>query len=163
MDENNYSTSQNQSQLYDLIQSIQSKMDNNHEINNEIKIKKETKENLFNNINQNEQLEKKTNINNENLNFSSLLNNLNLSNILDILNSNKNTNEDSFNFNKLDANTILKIQKIISNINKNDPKKDLLRSLKPFLRKSRQDKIGEYITILSLVDAIDIFGSKGSD
>ena len=51
----------------------------------------------------------------------------------------------------------------MSNFTKNDPKKDLLRSLKPFLRKSRQDKIGEYMTILSLVDAIDIFGSKGSD
>ena len=52
---------------------------------------------------------------------------------------------------------------IISNFNKNDPKKDLLKSLKPFLRKSRQDKIGEYINILSIINAIDIFGSKGSD
>lgn len=79
-------------------------------------------------------------------------------------NSNDNTSgsNGSSDFN-IDPNTIFKIQKIMSNFTKNDPKRNLLKSLKPFLRKSRQDKLGEYITILSVIDAIDIFGSKGSE
>lgn len=84
-----------------------------------------------------------------------------------MLGSNKSdsSNESSSNssdFN-IDPNTIFKIQKMMSNFTKNDPKRNLLKSLKPFLRKSRQDKLGEYITILSVIDAIDIFGSKGSE
>ena len=45
----------------------------------------------------------------------------------------------------------------------NNPKKNLLLSLKPFLRKSRQDKLNEYITMLTLIDAFEAFSSKGSD
>jgi hypothetical protein len=48
-------------------------------------------------------------------------------------------------------------------MNTNDPKKNLLLSLKPFLRKSRQDKIGEYVTILTVLNALKIFEKKGSD
>ena len=100
-------------------------------------------------------------------NPQSILNNIDLSSILSSLNINGNNQSkeenNSFNFGDIDPNTIFKIQRLISNFTKNDPKKDLLRSLKPFLRKSRQDKFGEYMTILSLIDAIDIFGSKGSD
>lgn len=152
---NENSNTQNQETLFDLIQSIQSKMDTKNE---DITIKQNS-----NNFINNEDNDKTTN--KENFDFSSILNNFDLSNILNMFNQNNtnNTQSNNFNLNNLDPNTLLKFQKIISNFNKNDPKKDLLKSLKPFLRKSRQDKIGEYINILSIINAIDIFGSKGSD
>ncbi|MEG1141497.1 MAG: hypothetical protein RSE41_03450 [Clostridia bacterium] len=56
-----------------------------------------------------------------------------------------------------DISTLLKVQKILSNMNKSDPRKNLLLSLKPFLRESRQEKINEYITYLSIGSAIGIF------
>ena len=48
-------------------------------------------------------------------------------------------------------------------MNTNDPKRNLLISLKPFLRKSRQDKLNEYITILGIIKVLGIFDKKGSD
>ena len=152
MNENTTQSTENQTALYDLIQSIQSKMD--------LKKVEQIEEN---NTKENNELNKEENIINSNNNISSLLNNLDISKIIGMFNSNSNSNTNENIFNDIDPNTILKIQKIISNFSKNDPKKDLLKSLKPFLRKSRQDKMGDYLTILSLVDAIDIFGSKGRD
>ena len=164
MNENNVQNADNQAALYDLIQSIQTKI-------NVDQNSTETKNDNNINNNKDEKIEKtEFNINNndQNLNFSSILNNIDLNSLLSNFNSNtnkdNNNNENNnINFSDIDPNTLFRIQKIISKISRNNPKKDLLRSLKPFLRKSRQDKIGEYMTILSIVDAIDIFGSKGSD
>ena len=168
MNENNIQNADNQTALYNLIQSIQTKIDSNQ--NESIAPEKNIE--IENNVNNNETIEKSTNNNNnQNINLASLLNNFDISSILNSFNSNNgknnenNNNNDtnSFNFSDIDPETLLKIQRLVSKMSKNNPKKDLLRSLKPFLRKSRQDKMGEYMTILSLVDAIDIFGSKGSD
>ena len=82
------------------------------------------------------------------------------------LNSNSNTdtsNDSDFSFSNLDPALFSKLQKIVVSLGKKDPKKDLLVSLKPFLRKSRQDKIGEYITILTIIRAFEAFNEKGSD
>ena len=68
-----------------------------------------------------------------------------------------------FNLGNLDPKLFSKIQQIVISIGKKDPKKDLLISLKPFLRKSRQDKISEYITILTIIKAFEAFNDKGSD
>ena len=57
----------------------------------------------------------------------------------------------------------MKFGNMFSSATQSDPKRNLLLSLKPFLRKTRQDKLNEYITILTIVDAIGIFNSKGSD
>ena len=166
MNENNIQNADNQTALYNLIQSIQTKIDSTQ--NESIAPEKNIE--IENNANNNKTIEKSTN-NNNNINLASLLNNFDISSILNSFNSNNgknnenNNNNDtnSFNFSDIDPETLLKIQRLVSKMSKNNPKKDLLRSLKPFLRKSRQDKMGEYMTILSLVDAIDIFGSKGSD
>lgn len=68
-----------------------------------------------------------------------------------------------FDFSNIDINTILKMQSLLSRFGKSSPKKDLLYSLKPFLNKDRQNKLGEYITILSILDALEIFNKKDSD
>lgn len=118
----------NSNTLSNLIQDISEKMYNNknEDINKEEEIYDETKE--------------KTNINNS------------LSDIINIFTGNQDSNKNDNS--GIDMNTIFKIQKIIGNINKDDPRKKLLLSLKPFLRKSRQEKINEYITYLTIVNAL---------
>ena len=55
------------------------------------------------------------------------------------------------------------MQKIIGSMNNNNPKKELLLSLKPFLRKSRQDKMNDYLTILNVISALEALKNKDSD
>lgn len=100
----------------------------------------------------------------------------NLNNIMEMLNNvglNKNTsnnepvtaNNTTSNTSNLniDLGTIMKFQKLFSNTNQNDPRKNLLTSLKPFLRETRQKNIDTYITLLGVINALDIFANRGSD
>lgn len=94
--------------------------------------------------------------------FSSLLNTLNSTNKSS--ENKEESKEDSSNpFSSIDPSIFLKIQQIMSAINSSSPQKDLLLSLKPFLRKSRQDKMGDYLTILSIISILETFKNKGSD
>lgn len=94
--------------------------------------------------------------------------NLDLSNVLNNTQNNDNNysndegNSESNSDDSFDPQLFLKMQKIMSAMNGDNPKKNLLLSLKPFLRKTRQDKINEYITILNIISALDSF-KKGSD
>lgn len=140
--------------------------DDNYDKNNNL-------DELFENvINVSKNVENTKNKSNNSIDFSnisSLLQNIDLSSIINIFSNKQNNNHTNENttknsiFNEIDPNTILKFQRIISSMNKSDPKKNLLLSLKPFLRKSRQDKVNEYITMLTIANVIGIFGSKGSD
>lgn len=80
-------------------------------------------------------------------------------------NNSNNTTDESSSQNGMgfDPSILLKIQKVMKAMNNNNPKKDLLLSLKPFLRKSRQDKMNEYITILNVISMLDSFKDKGSE
>lgn len=69
-------------------------------------------------------------------------------------------NNSGFNF---DINTIMNIQKVLSGVNQADPRKDLLTSLKPFLRETRQKNIDTYITLLGVMKAFNIFTNKDRD
>ncbi len=93
--------------------------------------------------------------------FSSLLNVLNNTN-----NTNNNNNDENNNSNSgfnIDPSIFLKLQQIMSAMNNKNPQKDLLLSLKPFLRQSRQDKMNDYLTILSVISIIESLSNKGSD
>ena len=102
-------------------------------------------------------------------NISSLLNTLNSSNTSSQDNSqdhSKESTDESSNsnpFGSIDPSIFLKIQQIMSALNSKSPQKDFLISLKPFLRKSRQDKMGDYLTILSVISVLESFKNKGSD
>ena len=72
-----------------------------------------------------------------------------------------NTNTNS-GFN-LDLNTIMNFQKVLSGVNQSDPRRDLLTSLKPFLRETRQKNIDTYITLLGVMKAFNIFTNKDRD
>ena len=74
-----------------------------------------------------------------------------LNNLGNMLNSNTpNSNKSSNNFN-LDMNTIMKMKSIMENMNnKNDPRANLLYSLKPYLRDSKKEKLDQYVNLLNI-------------
>lgn len=84
-----------------------------------------------------------------------------LSSLISSFNSNtsgsqENTSNTTAN---IDMETILKMKSIIDKVNKNqnDPRANLLRSLKPYLRNSRKDKLDQYVKLLSMTSIMDAF------
>lgn len=66
------------------------------------------------------------------------------------------------NFN-LDINTIMKMKSIMESMNnKNDPRANLLYSLKPYLRDSKKDKLDQYVNLLN-VSKIAEFMNKNDE
>lgn len=100
--------------------------------------------------------------------IKNMMGNLNL-NSDDI--SSKNSTEQSFSENSdsnipnFDMDTMLKMKSIIDNMNKtqNDPRANLLRSLKPYLKKSRKDKVEQYIKLFSMGKAFEILNPLGGE
>ena len=91
-------------------------------------------------------------------NFSSMMNQNSQS-------SSKNSNSNSnFDFSKIDMNTILKMKSIMEKLNdSNDPRANLLKSLKPYLKESRKQKVDQYIQIFSMGKIFENFNSLGGD
>ena len=74
--------------------------------------------------------------------------------------SNNSSNENSNGFN-IDMNTIMKMQNIMNNMNnKNDPRANLLYSLKPYLRDSKKEKLNQYVNLLNISKIADIMNKK---
>lgn len=79
-----------------------------------------------------------------------------MSNFANILNSSGNSN------NNIDMNTILKMKTIMEKMNsKNNPRSNLLLSLKPYLKESRRNKVDQYIQLLNMGNIIEVFGNTG--
>ncbi len=86
-------------------------------------------------------------------------------------NQNTQVNQNSFTSNSnsssdfnLDIQTILKIKDIMGKMNqKNIPRNNLLNSLKPFLRKEKQEKLDEYIKYANLLNLLELFNSTGGE
>ena len=78
------------------------------------------------------------------------------------LNDQSSTNSESFNStSSVDFETIMKIKSIIDNLNNsNDQDSKLLYSLKPYLRKSRQEKLDQYINILKITQVSKLLNKK---
>lgn len=72
-------------------------------------------------------------------------------------------NENNMN---IDIDMILKAKKIMDAMScNNDPRKDLLLSLKPYLKNEKKEKIDKYIKFLNISKAFEIIGPEilGSD
>lgn len=81
-----------------------------------------------------------------------------LNNFANILNSSKDSNNNS----NIDINTILKIKNIMEKMNsKNNPRSNLLLSLKPYLKESRRSKVDQYIQLLNMGNIMEAFGNTG--
>ena len=90
-----------------------------------------------------------------------------LNNLSSILNSNsQNSSNSSSNSNNnfnLDMNTIMKMKSIMENMNnKNDPRANLLYSLKPYLRDSKKDKLDQYVNLLNVSKIAELM-NKNTD
>lgn len=80
-------------------------------------------------------------------------------------NSNSSNADSSNPFGNIDMNTILKIKQIMEkmNTNKNNPRSNLLLSLKPYLKSSRKQKVDQYIQLLNMGSIMENFNIMGGE
>lgn len=101
---------------------------------------------------------------NNNTDINNILNQVSpdmLNNLSNMLNNNSNQSQKSSNNINLDMNTIMKMKNIMDNINKkDDPRANLLHSLKPYLRDSRKDKLDQYVNLLNISKIADIMNNN---
>lgn len=110
-------------------------------------------------------------------NFSSIMQNTNSttqdSNSSNEQNSNQNVNSEtkqnpsnqgSFDFSNIDINTILKMKSVMEKMNnKNDPRANLLYSLKPYLREERKDKLDQYANLLNVAKIAELLKNNNKE
>ena len=79
--------------------------------------------------------------------------------------TNSSNNEQNNPFGNIDMNTILKIKQIMEkmNNNKNDPRSNLLLSLKPYLKDSRKQKVDQYIQLFNMGSIMENFNFIGGE
>lgn len=101
-------------------------------------------------------------------NFSSMMSNGNTSKSnenSENTNNQNSSNSGGFDFNNIDMNTILKMKSIMEKLNsKDDPRSNLLYSLKPYLRESKKEKLDQYANLLNIAKLSELFknDNKGS-
>lgn len=101
-------------------------------------------------------------------NFSKILSNQNNNNNFSTNSSNQNTttsNNNNFDINGIDMNTIMKMSSAIQKMNntKNDPRANLLNSLKPYLRDGKKDKLDNYINLLNVSKIAEIMKENNNN
>lgn len=74
------------------------------------------------------------------------------------------SSNDSNSFN-IDMNTMLKMKQVMDSINSNkdDPRTNLLLSLKPYLKDSRKKKVEQYIKLFGIEKAFQAFDFLGGE
>ena len=71
--------------------------------------------------------------------------------------NNSSSNNNGFDFSNLDMNMVMKISSAMNKMNnKNDPRANLLQSLKPYLRDSKKEKLDQYVNLLNVTKIADI-------
>ena len=78
--------------------------------------------------------------------------------------SSEQSSNDSNSFN-IDMNTMLKMKQVMDSINSNkdDPRTNLLLSLKPYLKDSRRKKVEQYIKLFGIEKAFQAFDFLGGE
>lgn len=95
------------------------------------------------------------------------LNNI-FSNFTSKNNETNNDNSDSsnsFDFSNIDMATIMKIKNVMSKMNskKDDPRSNLLLSLKPYLKPSRKEKLDQYMKFMNISSIMEVFNGVGGE
>ena len=103
-------------------------------------------------------------------NFSKILSNQNNDNNSSSTNTNnqnqdKNNQSSNFDINGLDMNTIMKMSSVIQKMNntKDDPRANLLNSLKPYLRNSKKEKLDNYMNLLNVTKIAEIMKENNKE
>lgn len=65
----------------------------------------------------------------------------------------------------IDLEMLMKMKDVMGklNSNKNDPRANLLLSLKPYLNEERQTKVEQYVKLFSMTKIIDVLNTTGGD
>lgn len=72
--------------------------------------------------------------------------------------NNSSHSNNNFDFSQIDMNTILKMKSVMEKLNtSNDPRSNLLYSLKPYLREEKKGKLDQYANLLNVAKIADIF------
>lgn len=73
-------------------------------------------------------------------------------------NTESKTENNNFDFNNLDMNTVMKMTSAINKMKdtKNDPRANLLNSLKPYLRDSKKGQLDNYMNLLNVAKIAEI-------
>lgn len=75
-----------------------------------------------------------------------------------------NYEDNSFNNSGIDFDTIMKMKSIIDKMNvKDDPRSNLLQSLKPYLNDSRKSKVDQYIQLMNMSRVLEVFPFMGGE
>ena len=83
--------------------------------------------------------------------------------------SNNSSNDHSSSSNSsapdIDINSMLNMKQVIDsmNANKDDPRTNLLLSLKPYLKESRQKKVEQYVKLFGIEKAFEAFNILGGE
>ena len=110
------------------------------------------------------------NLDSTNFSYNSSNNNTtdnNSSNDFNIFNffNNQSNNDSSNPFGNIDIGTMMKMKSIIDKMksSKNDPRSNLLRSLKPYLKPSRKEQVDKYIQIFNMSQVFEGMSNLGGE
>lgn len=77
---------------------------------------------------------------------------------------NGNNSSNNFDFSNIDMNTILKIKSVMEQMNNNnDPRSNLLHSLKPYLRDSKKEKLDQYANLMNVAKIAELFKNDNKE
>ena len=97
---------------------------------------------------------------------SSQNNSANIENVQSNSSQNENSNSaNNFDFSNIDMDTIMKFSSIFGKIknSKNDPRANLLNSLKPYLRDEKKGKIDQYMNLLNVSKIAEIMKDNNKE
>lgn len=83
-----------------------------------------------------------------------------------IINSNTQSNENfqnDFDFSQIDMQRLMQIMSSIGKMNQtSDPRKNLLQSLKPYLREEKKEKLNQYTNLLNVASIVDFLNQNNN-
>ena len=116
--------------------------------------------NIIKNSSNEDKSENNDNTVNSNNNLGDILSNF-TSNADQSQNNTNDNNTTNNSENSIDFETILKIKSIMEALNnKNDPRTNLLYSLKPYLRSSKRSKLDQYANLLKITQVTNLFKNE---
>ena len=100
-------------------------------------------------------------------NFSNMMSNNNTNSSTDntdenSTNTSSSNNSTNFDFNNIDINAMMKMKAVMEKMNShsNDPRTNLLQSLKPYLRDEKKDKLDQYSKLLNMTALMELFNQN---
>lgn len=80
-------------------------------------------------------------------------------------NENNSSTNNNFDFSNIDMNTIMKMTSVLGkmNNNQNDPRANLLNSLKPYLRNNKKGQLDNYMNLLNVSKIAEIMKENNKE